>query len=581
MTQNKIYKILIVFLLISISIFIVSCSSSTTQTNYYAGIDGVKFDFIKANPKTVFEEEQFTLAMFVRNIGAYSIPNSTKGKITVSYDEYYIIADSDSQKPQNISLHAKDRDYPSGDEEYYEFNFNAKDISTLRELPKTTIDFSLCYPYRTEVGLMTCIDTQINSQDTKTTACKSTTYTNSFGQGAPLVITKIIPEMLPQKNYIRPQFKIYIENKGQGYVINKDPTKNSVDEVCGAGTNRPDSADFNKITVKATLSKIELECIPAELKLINSESYVRCYVKESDAGNFSRVARNYVAPLTITLDYGYYEIAHHTIEIERKDDVVTISSDEECGSYNIYDQSRKQCITLCEFCSKNPSDSKCQKNKPIDSFAFTTDFSCSCTKLECDKLKYNGNCILGYCPGINYCCNTQQTTATTQANQAALADCAGDKDGTECTDNHVCISGKCSTTETECSFTKGTSGYSCMINTSCDATTIEKGLCPGSASNVCCKAKTTTTIATSPDSFCAGKLAGAYCKEGYVCNQNLQCSLTYCDYLSQIKETGYENHVCRIPIMAETGCYTVYGFEIPTATKLCPDNLSCCIKTAS
>ncbi len=403
---GRFYQFLLIFSLLIIAFIISGCGSGTTQTKYYVGYTGTTIEMMKANPKIVFEEEQFTISMFVRNLGTYTIPESTPGKLTASFDEYYLSIDADSAKPKSIVLHAKNQEYPAGDEEYYEFVFDAKKINNLALKPETTIDFGLCYPYKTEVSLATCIDTKMSSQDERTMACKSTTYTNTMGQGAPLVITKIIPEMLPQKDNIRPQFKIYIENKGKGYVINKDPTKKSVDEVCGAGTSRPDSSDFNKITVKATLSNKELECLPAELKLVDQESYVRCYVKEEDLTEYGRTQKNYVAPLTVTLDYGYYEIQHHEIEIERKQDFFESDvSKEDCGAYQIWDSSKKQCISLCEFCIKNPTDAKCQKNKPTTTFQFNDNFACKCSKIDCDNLKNKGQCILGYCPGTTYCCD--------------------------------------------------------------------------------------------------------------------------------------------------------------------------------
>jgi hypothetical protein len=79
----------------------------------------------------------------------------------------------------------------------------------------------------------------------------------------------------------------------------------------------------------------------------------------------------------------------------------------------------KQCVTLCEFCEKNPRTTIIENGRSIcnkltgdaDKFANSDTFSCSCTNTECTSRFASGKCMRNYCPAAasdttnpNYAC---------------------------------------------------------------------------------------------------------------------------------------------------------------------------------
>jgi len=92
-------------------------------------------------------------------------------------------------------------------------------------------------------------------------------------KGAPIVVTKIEPEILLQSDYVRPQFKIYIENKGTGYVTNA---------ASCAVTNINDQYTSGRSKYKHGYLMINTNCSAALInpdnKTRDSESFIRCYL---------------------------------------------------------------------------------------------------------------------------------------------------------------------------------------------------------------------------------------------------------------------------------------------------------------
>ena len=308
-------KITSLTILIVISLIIVGCSGSdnTKAVNYHVGTNGLTVEPLKSNPSTIFEDQSTTMQVQIKNLGTYSLNNSKVGVIGVSYDNYYVDLIGESQ--QEISLHAKDIEYPIGDQYIYDFNFKIKKISNLREKPSTKITYNVCYPYNTWFSIdNVCVDTKAYTQDARKKVCTPQTYTATGGQGAPVTITKIIPEMLPMQGYIRPQFKIYIENKGTGYVMSRGDEHN----LCLYPNTAEIAKNMDKVHVRAILSKTELNCSPSDLRLVDEETYTTCYLdRNSVSDGFSVGNWTYTTLLTIKVDYNYVQRESNTITIQR------------------------------------------------------------------------------------------------------------------------------------------------------------------------------------------------------------------------------------------------------------------------
>jgi hypothetical protein len=403
-------RILISILIITI-IFISGCSQGVYDTRkYIVGTDGLVMDFQKNNKEEVYEKEEFGIVMFVQNKGSTDITPENPAILRVNYDEYRLTLSSSSKKINGISnLMGKSQTAPIGEETPFESYFKTNLLTKNREGAKTEVTYNLCYPYKTEITTMTCIDTKKAVRDESAAACTSTPYSGGAGQGAPIVITKIEPETQLQSNYVRPQFKVYVSNFAKGYVTSASSC---------IGSESADITDANQVgyvNVEAWVSGTKLVCGTetnnGRLRIVDSNSYIKCYMPEGIAG-YSRDQKNYLTPLTVRVSYTYTNIVEKKIEIIRDESISSSERNENdglvyndasvCNSYEIFDGQR--CISRCEYCARNPSDPMCSLNKPFPEFQFKSNFECACDLNTCNDLTGQGKCIKGYCPGTTYCC---------------------------------------------------------------------------------------------------------------------------------------------------------------------------------
>jgi len=398
-------------IVIIIGIILISgCQGTYSNQNFRTGTEGVVVEFNKNTKNVVYEREEFGNIIFIKNKGATDITAENPAVLKVAYDDYRITMVGNSHTVAITGLEGKNPWNPVGSEEPFETYFRANLLTNLREAAETEITYNLCYPYVTELTAMTCIDTNTATRSEEAAACKSETYNGGSGQGAPIVITKIVPEIQLQSNYVRPQFNIYIENRGTGYVTSADS--------CTSGNADITNGDIvGIVNVEAWVSGMPLQCGPSgsgTLKLSSSESFIKCYLP-LNANGYSRDQKNYLTPLTVRATYTYISISEQQVEIKR--DSTIIDRPEEI--YDIYDENtiaqgkcssfqveyNGGCISKCEYCAKNPNDDQiCGQNKPFDSFTFNQNFACACGLEKCNQLSKDGKCIKGYCPGNVYCC---------------------------------------------------------------------------------------------------------------------------------------------------------------------------------
>jgi len=396
-----------IIILLSTTILITGCTQSSSTEKYKVGTDGLVIEFSKSNPTSIYEREEFGTSLFIKNVGSYDIDKNNPAKLKVLYDNYRITSkiSSGNVEVPDIVLAGKSQYFPAGSESPVEFYFESNSLTQLRESATTTINYNLCYPYATEFTTMTCIDTKTANKADVAVACTSEVYNGGAGQGAPIVVTKIEPEIMLQENYIMPQYKIYIENMGGGYVTSQDTC-----DVADISTFTDKYNEFSgRVKVYATLSGEKLDCGPDKsglLRLVDSNSYITCYLsKTANQNKYSRTNKNYISPLTIDVEYTYVTLEKQDIEIKRNDLVVPDVAQGLCLSYQV--EYNGQCMDKCEYCStKNPSDIICQQNKPYPGFVFRDDFSCACSLQQCDLKESKGSCIKGYCNGDRYCCST-------------------------------------------------------------------------------------------------------------------------------------------------------------------------------
>lgn len=279
--------------------------------NIHTGTDGVKIEFLSNSPPSELpapfksgNNYPFKAAIKASNKGAFDVEN---GVIAMTVENDYIAMDEVSKQ---FSLKGKSVFNPLGDSDIIVLSATTKKFREGQaEKHKTLMIAEACYKYRTEVKAETCIDTDVLGVTTKKKTCAIKEMTFS-GQGAPLVVNKIEPKIFPEGGserieFVKPSFVIHVRNAGDGQVVNPNF---DIASICTSDFAADRNSDFyrrvyNVVDIKATLSGVELECSPRPLRLTGKEDFVRCSVK--DDGKISASTPSYIAPLYISLDYGY------------------------------------------------------------------------------------------------------------------------------------------------------------------------------------------------------------------------------------------------------------------------------------
>lgn len=314
-------------------IFLVAgCKGGKKQTlisdiELQKGFDGLTIELLKnAPPPTIFENSPFPVIIKLQNKGVRDI--TKEGVLSIGVEKDYVklnlgaFEDNDkiSSKPEEdkiiFSLDGKSLINPVGEQEIIELNLETKNVGAQSESRISNVLVTACYEYGTKLGTEICVDTDIHNLKARQKACNAKDLAFSNGQGAPVAITKIETDMLPDidKNKIKPHFIIHIENKGKGEVI----MPGSYDLVCSEKSL--DYKEFNLLSAKVFLSEIELDCIlPREvdgkgfIKLKDKKSIVRCTLKDGIDENLG----SYIAPLRVELSYGYTFTVSREFTIEK------------------------------------------------------------------------------------------------------------------------------------------------------------------------------------------------------------------------------------------------------------------------
>ncbi len=302
----------------------------------HKGTDAFSMEFLQsAPPPTVFAPEPpaklepFQVGLKIDNKGAYDI---TEGFLSVALEEDYMtILDWNFEKQKkyakigatgekiSFSLEGKTQLNPFGETDIITFTAGAKKVDDQSEKHKSTILVTACYEYATELSQQVCIDTDIYNLKPIEKVCNPKDISISGGQGAPIAITKIEQRMLPSgANFVRPQFIIYMENKGNGNVIANDRTS----KACSAEGLKPE--DWNVIELVDvefsgfSLKKGDIVCSPmlketgkVRIKLQSGADFIKCTL---DKDLLSTEQPTYTTALNIQLKYGYtYTISKDVI----------------------------------------------------------------------------------------------------------------------------------------------------------------------------------------------------------------------------------------------------------------------------
>jgi len=213
----------------------------------------------------------------------------------------------DNRDSLRFMLVGKEPYNPLGEGDFYTFKVKAKKLEPLSQIHTSNVLVTACYDYQTWATPTVCVDPDIYNVNPEKKACQMQDITMS-SQGSPVAVTKIEVRMMPEDDMLKPWFRIFVENRGDGEVFDV----NRVNAVCGSGSL--DHRDWNTIYAKAYLGKNELTCKPNPLRLKNREDYVLCQY----AGGIDRGNTAYSTLLSIFLDYGYTSSISQEVMINKE-----------------------------------------------------------------------------------------------------------------------------------------------------------------------------------------------------------------------------------------------------------------------
>ncbi|MBD3203303.1 hypothetical protein GF327_03350 [Candidatus Woesearchaeota archaeon] len=292
-----------------IIIFLIGCkdsgNSEIEKEQIYTGTKGLDIEIIEESyPNEVNEKEEFNVVIKLTNYGAY--PFSPGNSVfTLSTEKKYMeFSGGNNIESKQINLNGKQNFNSDDDFQVLEYTLKAKELDIESQYHTVKVIANACYDYQTKVYADVCIDTDKYNTKIIDKVCSSEPVTLSGGQGGPVAVTRIEPTMLSDKNNIKPQFRIYIENLDYGSVI-KQGTYNTI-----CSSNSPQRNDYNQIELtdikfsRFTLN--DFDCEPEIngrffAKLENEQDVVTCTLKNG----ISKATATYTTPLYIQLDYGY------------------------------------------------------------------------------------------------------------------------------------------------------------------------------------------------------------------------------------------------------------------------------------
>lgn len=335
-----------------------SSKSQVSDINVFVGTQGLTAEFGKnAPPPRVFESSSFPILLRIRNSGAYGITSNTEfGVISIGRERDYIpslsveknnmVFEGTTDNEVFFHVEGKTKINPKGDEIVVFINAKTGKLDPQSEQKLSNIiTATLCYPYKTMLSTTVCIDPDTANVRPGKKVCevKELAYTN--GQGAPIAVTKIEPQMIPEKDkakgedVIKPQFLIFIENRGRGSSVDKksyynvcgkvdfyDPKyKEELKNIWNVATLRAYTTGKEKESQLICCPNIEGQCpekdfktekeIEGFIRFRDKKDFVRCTFRDENA--VSRSEDAYTSPLRIEIDYGYIQTISTNFVIQK------------------------------------------------------------------------------------------------------------------------------------------------------------------------------------------------------------------------------------------------------------------------
>lgn len=317
-----------------------SSQKKTVDVNVYVGTQGLSAEFVKsAPPPKVFENSDFPVLLKIRNSGAYSISQEGDSKglmglLKLGTEKDYVYSaelepnentrKGDFENEAYFFVWGKRQINPTGDEILVSFNAKTGKLDPQSENKQSTLTATLCYPYKTILSATICIDPDVAGIRPGKKACTVKDLAFNNGQGAPVAVTRIESQMIPEGDIIKPQFLVFIENKGRGA---------SIDFIGYIGACR--STDYDKkntwnvayvnVYTSGPQGQNQLECSPGEasidkktgfVRLRDRKTWVRCTFPKG-IREIKKTDDAFTSPLRIEIDYGYVQTISTSFFIQK------------------------------------------------------------------------------------------------------------------------------------------------------------------------------------------------------------------------------------------------------------------------
>ncbi|MBT4651349.1 hypothetical protein HOC13_02385 [Candidatus Woesearchaeota archaeon] len=304
--KKKVFKVI---LLVIVLILIASCGfkPSTGETpqetsvilkQVQTGTQGIVANFVpNYPPPDMYDITELLVLAEIKNKGNYDLePGACHIHLTGYADQ--IIKGMPTYLPCGM-IEGKDIHNLEGG--FNQLEFRSSNI----KLPPKLFDYHAplnllaCYKYQTVANPQVCVENNLYQIASEQKACIVKDVSGGGGQGAPLGVSYVRPQMAGSKAI----FEISIQNFGTGKVLS--PTIGT--HQCAKDLTYK---DYDLVAYSVKLSGVNnLLCKPQGfLRLYNGQGKIIC----------SAIVPNtpaYETPITITLDYNYMESILKTIQI--------------------------------------------------------------------------------------------------------------------------------------------------------------------------------------------------------------------------------------------------------------------------
>lgn len=339
---------------IFIFLLLASCKPQSTEMdiykNFHRGMQGVTTTLIGV-PQELLENTPFTINLKIDNLGAYPAEGLTVLSIEDTYmclpdpSEQYCLQDRDREqaKVRSFILSGKNRYNPQGESAIVEFPLKTKRIDALSEQHTSRIIATTCYTYATEVISEICLDPGKYTLSKSKPVCEMkpskatekgvstaiTSITNSLktiDQGAPIAVTDIDVDLLPEGDIVKPQLVFTLQNKGTGITIYP---ADKINELCSSSQvkfSETNALVIQELKLSNGLLYIygrddinTMICEPNPLGLKYEKDTIRCYQKSPKDLRFAieKTQPAMIVQLSATFKYGYMDTKAQDVVIRK------------------------------------------------------------------------------------------------------------------------------------------------------------------------------------------------------------------------------------------------------------------------